>query len=142
MNEWKVVGTDRKCVIVEIADVFFEMKYPCGQSMESIPDNTLIEDDAERKKQTKIVSLSERKAQMKVLRDTVAKARNEGYKYFRLLTVEQVRHSTGRSLPLGLNGMYLLLFWVNKNEKAKNAYETTDEQYLKDYFKDWTGDED
>lgn len=40
-------------------------------------------------------------------------------------------------LPLGLNGMYLLLFWTEPNPKATKAHETTDLQYITDYFADW-----
>ena len=50
MNEWETgheTGNGKKCVIVEVTDVFFEMKYPNGQNMEEIPDTTLIEDDKE-----------------------------------------------------------------------------------------------
>ena len=89
--------------------------------------------------QERVVSISEKKAQMKVLKRCIQKAQREGYSFYRLLTVEQVTAITKKSLPLGLNGMYLLMFWTIRNEKAKSAHEITDVKYIVDYFKDWSG---
>jgi len=134
MNEWVVPGEDKKNVIIEIADVFLEMHYPDGSTMEEIPDTTLIEDKQERVKQEKILALSEKEAQMKLIKDHINKARNEGYKFYKILTQDQASKVTGQPLSLGFNGMYILLFWTKTLDKAKNAHSTTDVDYVNKYF--------
>ena len=141
MDEWKVKGQeDKKNVIIEIADVFFEMHYPDGSTMEEIPDTTLIEDDKERKEQEKVLQLSEKEAQMKVIKNAIAKAEKEGYKFYKLLTQAQASRLTGQSLALGLNGMYLLMFWTTPLEKAKSFHTIDDLEYINKYFEDFEHD--
>ena len=136
MNEWKSETREGvKNVIIEVADVFLKMSYPDGSSMEEIPDTTIIEDDKEREQEEKVVHLSEKRAQILVIKEVLAKAQSEGYKYFRMLTVDQVRAKLKQDLPLGLNGMYLLIFWNSPSEKAmKNFHSVTDTSYINEYF--------
>jgi len=88
-----------KWVIIEVADVFLAQ-----DKFESIPDEDL---EPEEHKQWEDV---EDKTTRNIIKEQIAKAKQEGFPRFWLFTVDQVQKKLKRPLPLGLNGMYLLVF--------------------------------
>lgn len=105
MNVTKKENT--KSVIIEICDVFHEMR-----------------------------NISEKAAQKKVMKKQIEKAQKEGYTLFKVITHATAERVTKRPLVLGLNGMYMMLFYKQKTDKLKGVYELTKTE-TKKFFKDF-----